>query len=90
MSCIQLCMYNKNRNVYECIKCVCVYVYIYVCIYIYTFVFVLAVGKLKFHIISLGDLEPEAKARECSPSPEVFVAVTTQKPQCALPLGSPG
>ena len=83
-------MYNKNRNVYECIKCVCVYVYIYVCIYIYTFVFVLAVGKLKFHIISLGDLEPEAKARECSPSPEVFVAVTTQKPQCALPLGSPG
>ena len=80
MSCIQLCMYNKNRNVYECIKCVCVCVYIY----IYTFVFVLAVGKLKFHIISLGDLEPEAKARECSPSPEVFVALATQEPQCAV------
>lgn len=52
--------------------------------------FVLAVGKLKFHIVSLGDLEPEAKARECSPSPKVSVAVTTPEQQCAAPLGSQG
>ena len=64
---------------YKMCVCMCIYIYIY----IYTFVFVLAVGKLKFHIISLGDLEPEAKARECSPSPKVFVAVT-QEPQCAV------
>lgn len=56
----------------------------------YTFVFVLVVGKLKFHIVSLGDLELEAKARECGPSPKGFVAVTSQEPQCAVPLGSQG
>lgn len=67
-----------------------IYIHIYTFTFTYTFVFVLAVGKLKFHIVSLGDLEPEAKTRECGPSPKVFVAVTSQEPQCAVPLGSQG
>ena len=59
-------------------------------IYMHNVVVVLPMEKLKFLIVSLAGLVPEAKAKGCSPSPKVFAAMTTHKLQSAVAVDGAG